>query len=241
MIRSVLFDLDGTLVHYEADDFLGPYLGGLGRRASHIVDPRILSRQLMKSTQTMVRAADPSRTCEQVFAQDFFSSLGAPEDQLQQVIEDYYAEDYPLIQQTVGILPHPDARPMVQSLIDRGYEVVIATNPVFPLPAIEERMRWGGVLGLPYKLITSYETSCFCKPNPDYYQEILDKISRRPEECIMVGNHMVEDMVASTLGITTYLVEDYVMGQDGATFRPDFTGKFSDLVQFLASPQFEAL
>ena len=40
--------------------------------------------------------------------------------------------------------------------------------------------------------ITTYENSRYCKPNPDYYREILDKLGLLPEDCIMVGNGVAE-------------------------------------------------
>lgn len=58
----------------------------------------------------------------------------------------------------------------------RGYRLVLATNPVFPREAILERMRWAGVERAPWEIITTYEEYHFCKPNPNYFAEILAKM-----------------------------------------------------------------
>ncbi len=233
MIRAILFDLDGTLVHYDFDTFVKEYLVALGAKLANVVEPGRLVRQVMKSTDAMVRNLDPRKTNREVFAEDFFPAIGIPEDVLMPVFDDFYRSDFPQIKDRLGIRAHPAARRMIERLISRGLEVVIATNPVFPLIAIEERMRWGGLEGLPYRLVTSYETMHFCKPNREYYEEVLSLIGRKPEECFMVGNDVEEDLVAGTLGMKTYLVEDFLLDRGRAKNHPDFRGTFEELVDFM--------
>ncbi|MBC7082461.1 MAG: HAD family hydrolase [Firmicutes bacterium] len=233
MIRAILFDLDGTLVHYDFDTFVKEYLVTLGAKLANMVEPGLLVRQVMKSTDAMVRNLDPRKTNREVFAEDFFPAIGIPEDVLMPVFDDFYRSDFPQIKDRLGIRAHPAARRMIERLISRGLEVVIATNPVFPLIAIEERMRWGGLEGLPYRLVTSYETMHFCKPNREYYEEVLALIGRTPEECFMVGNDVEEDIIAGTLGMKTYLVEDFLLDRGRAQNHPDFRGTFEELVDFM--------
>jgi len=233
VIRAILFDLDGTLVHYDFDTFVREYLVALGAKLANMVEPGRLVRQVMKSTDAMVRNLDPRKTNREVFAEDFFPAIGIPEDVLMPVFDDFYRSDFPQIKDRLGIRAHPAARRMIERLISRGLEVVIATNPVFPLIAIEERMRWGGLEGIPYRLVTSYETMHFCKPNREYYEEVLSLIGRKPEECFMVGNDVEEDLVAGTLGMKTYLVEDFLLDRGRAKNHPDFRGTFEELVDFM--------
>lgn len=233
MIRAILFDLDGTLVHYDFDTFVKEYLAALGAKLANMVEPGRLVKQVMKSTDAMVRNLDPRKTNREVFAEDFFPAIGIPEDVLMPVFDDFYRSDFPHIKERLGVRAHPAARRMIESLISRGLEVVIATNPVFPLIAVEERMRWGGLEGLPYRLVTSYETMHFCKPNHEYYEEVLSLIGRKAEECFMVGNDVEEDLVAGTLGMKTYLVEDFLLDRGRAKNHPDFRGTFEDLVNFM--------
>ena len=235
MLQTILFDLDGTLVHFEFDDFLKAYLGAISSKVAQLVDARVFVAQLLASTEEMVKSLDPTRTNQDVFADHLFSGLGRTEDELAPVLDAFYDEDFPRLRDALGVEPHPLARPMLEGLINRGYEVVIATNPVFPANAIEERMRWGGLDGLPYRHVTSYETSHFCKPNTEYYAEILDVVGRSPHECMMVGNDTCEDLVAGDLGITTYLVEDYVLDRGPCGRIPDRRGRFEDLARFLDS------
>jgi len=43
----------------------------------------------------------------------------------------------------------PEARSVVQAVFDAGYDVVIATNPLFPDTAIRQRMEWADVAEFP--------------------------------------------------------------------------------------------
>ena len=175
MIRCVLFDLDGTLVHFEYDDFLKAYFEAVTNTVATLVEPTQFAEALLASTMAMIQDVDPSRLNSQVFMEDFFR-VSVPEDVLMPVFEEFYVTEFTKLKNVLGVQPHPKAREMLKHLIEEGYDVVIATNAVFPLEAIEERMRWGGIAGLPYKLITCYDTMHFCKPNLEYYEETLEII-----------------------------------------------------------------
>ena len=63
--------------------------------------------------------------------------------------------------------------------------------------------------------ITSYENSNYTKPNPMYFQVLLDKFNLKPEEVILFGNNEYEDAwCAYQLGIKTYLINEYLMESD---------------------------
>ena len=71
---------------------------------------------------------------------------------------------------------------------------ILATNPLFPAVATESRIRWAGLVPEDFLLYTTYENSRHCKPNPDYYWDIMNNLGAKPEECIMVGNDFDEDI-----------------------------------------------
>jgi FMN phosphatase YigB (HAD superfamily) len=103
----------------------------------------------------------------------------------------------------------PEARAVVQSAFEAGLDVVIATNPLFPEAAVRQRMEWAGVADFPYPLVTSYEVVHACKPYPRYYTEIVERLGRRPGECVMVGDDWGNDIVPSRqAGLYTYWVNE---------------------------------
>ncbi|NLY30156.1 MAG: HAD family hydrolase [Firmicutes bacterium] len=238
MIRTILFDLDGTLVHYEYDDFLKAYLEGVANKVARLMNPQRFVKKLLKATEAMIKSLDEARTNKEVFWDHFAQGLEVPLEELIPLLDEFYLRDYPKIQETIGVAPHPAARNLVKQLIAKGYDVIIATNPVFPAVAIHERMRWGGIEDLPYSLVTTYENSRFCKPNIQYYAEILQELERSPHECIMVGNNTCEDLVAGDLGIKTFLVEDYLLDDGPFSREPDYRGSFEDMVDFFANEEF---
>jgi len=241
LIDTLLFDLDGTLVHFGYDEFLQAYLQAIGAKVASFVDPKKFVKQLLASTTAMLNSLDPSRSNEEVFWDHFRQSIDLDVDKLLPVLDDFYVRDFPKLQQILKPTPLPQARSLVAGLLAEGYQVVIATNPVFPRVAIEERLRWGNLHDLPYTLVTTYENSTYCKPHVEYYQEILKKVDRSPRQCMMIGNNTCEDLVAADLGIVTYLVEDCLL-DDGPFYRtPHFRGTFRDLVAFVESRQFAKL
>ena len=58
--------------------------------------------------------------------------------------------------------------------------------------------------------MTTYDNSAFCKPFPGYYQEILQKLGKKAEQCRMVGNNPLDDMSAQALGLDVYFVTDHI-------------------------------
>ena len=127
------------------------------------------------------------------------------------------------------------AAEIVRTLKEKGYRVVLATNPIFPAIATENRTRWAGLAPEDFEYCTTYENSCYSKPNPDYYRELLGKLSLRPEEVLMVGNDVAEDMVAATLGMRVFLLTPCLINKDGCDISVYPHGDFSDLMDYVQS------
>jgi HAD superfamily hydrolase (TIGR01549 family) len=213
MIRAVLLDLDDTLLDNDMRRFLPPYFAALAQRMARFVAPDELVRTLLTSTRVMMENQDPNVTNQQAFDADFFPCLGYPKSEIYPTIHSFYEEDFPALRRYTH--PRPQARVLVQTIFDQGFDVVIATNPMFPRRAIEHRLEWAGVLDFPFRLITTYENSHFCKPNPRYYQEILDKSGCRPKEAVMVGDDFMNDIEPATqLGLYTYWITDAAHDDD---------------------------
>ena len=232
MIRAVLLDLDDTLLDNDMQQFLTHYFAALGRRTAQLVAPDQLVSALLASTRVMMNNHDPNITNQQAFDADFFSRLGYPESQVRPIFDFFYEEDFPALKRYTGV--RPQARTLVQTLLERGYDVVIATNPMFPRRAIDHRLEWAGVIDFPFKLVTSYENSHFCKPNPSYYREILEKVGCHPQEAIMVGDDWGNDIEpAHQAGLHTYRLMD--TAQDNTYPTLGFEGTLADCLAWVQS------
>ena len=116
-----------------------------------------------------------------------------------------------------------------------AYRVALATNPLFPAVATLSRIQWAGLNPEDFELVTTYENSRFCKPNPDYYREILGKLKLDGEECLMVGNDVGEDMIARRLGMKVFLLTDCLINKDNADISQFPNGSFPELLHYIRS------
>jgi FMN phosphatase YigB (HAD superfamily) len=105
----------------------------------------------------------------------------------------------------------PLIKDCIRILKEKGYTLAIATNPIFPKSAVYRRIEWAGLDPRDFVYISHFEKNCYCKPDISFYREVLDAIGKRPEQCIMVGNDVQEDMCAGELGIETFLITDYLI------------------------------
>jgi len=117
-------------------------------------------------------------------------------------------------------------------LKSKGYRLAVATNPLFPLQAVERRIQWAGLSTDHFEMITSFETMHACKPNPAFYQEVLEQLEIKPQDALMVGNDAQEDLAAGTLGICTYLVTDCLLQSDSSSYEPDHQGTSADFLEY---------
>lgn len=230
MITTVLFDLDGTLLPIELDDFQNVYFEALTTKLNDIVGPKQLIKMIMASTKAVVDNTDKVKN-EVVFMDALKSFVG--EDNLkvyQERFIDFYNNEFSVLKTVIN--PNQHMIEAVSLLKEKGYDLIVATNPLFPKIAIEKRIRWAGFDVSDFTYITSFEDNHYCKPHPIYYQEILDETNKNPKECMMVGNDRLEDLIAAKLGIKTYLITDHLIERD-VDLMPDHTGRYEDFLHYV--------
>ena len=231
-ITTVLFDLDGTLLPMDQDAFVKDYFGRLSKRLiPHGYEPKALINAIWAGTAAMVKN-DGSMTNEEAFWR-FFSSVYSPEQAKRDYphFEAFYRDHFDDVQKSCGFAP--EAREVIDLLKDAGKTLVLATNPIFPSIATEKRMAWAGLSPSDFLCFTTYENSKHCKPNLAYYTDILQAIGRNPEECLMVGNDVGEDMIARELGMRVFLLTPCLINKSGADLSTYPYGDFSDLIAYL--------
>lgn len=209
MLTGVLFDLDGTLLDIHLDDFFRRYFAALGPAVAEIIGGDAEAQggldAVMRGTEAMYQS-HPGRTNREAFNAVFRELTGADlaRPDSADILERFYADVFPSLREGLG--PHPGARESVQCALDLGLKVAIATNPIFPRAAIEERMRWANVADLPVDLVTSYENMHSTKPHGSYYAETASMLGVPPGQALMVGDDRVLDMAAADIGMQTFFV-----------------------------------
>lgn len=234
MLKAVLFDLDGTLLgNNMMEDFVPHYFEKLAAAMSDHVPPDRLIAAIRAGSQAIVES-NSTQTNEEAFAEVFYDYLDKPREALEPHLMDFYVRDFPQLQKFT--YRKPQAREVVETAFAMNYKVAIATNPFFPAVAVEERMRWAGVHGLPYDRVTTYENSHFAKPDLRYFEEVLDALDCQPRHSLMVGDQAM-DMVAAELGCWTFLVPSGATEPEMTTPEPDYRGKLIDVLPVLRREQ----
>ena len=207
MIRAILFDLDDTLLGNNTDTFMKRYFALLGEYARPVMNDATFLPHLIQATQATIRNTDPAHTNAEVFWANFEALSGGRRADLEPFFHHFYETEFLRLQPTVVV--RPAAAPLLRAVFDRGLDVVIATNPLFPARAIEQRLAWAGVpiAEYPYALVTNYENMHAAKPQLAYYREILDAVGCAPDEAVMIGDDWHNDIVpAAELGLFTYWI-----------------------------------
>ena len=206
-LKALLLDLDDTLIDNSMDTFIPAYFRALEAFVAGVVAPGRFIEELLSATRAMNHNDGTGPSNEEVFAAAFYPALGVPQGEMEPLLEKFYREAFPRLEPLTG--KRPAAPRIVEWAKARGLQVVIATNPLFPRTAIEQRMAWGGV-GVDrfdYELVTCYENSHATKSSPAYFREIADFLGRRPGECLMVGDNWGWDVVcAGEAGIPSYWI-----------------------------------
>lgn len=207
--RVLLLDLDDTLLQNPMSSFIPAYFEALGTHLAQWVDPETLITELLRSTRAMEGNLGQGPTNEETFSQHFFPALGLPRRELQPEIDRFYAEVYPRLK--VLTEPAPGVRPFMEWAFCQGYQIVIATNPLFPMSALRERLDWAGVpvSDFNYSLVTSFEEMHATKASPAYYEEICQRLEVDADECLMVGDDWERDIVPATrIGISAFWITE---------------------------------
>jgi len=234
MAKVLLFDLDGTLLPMDTEKFVQGYLKVLAGKVAPFMEPEFFVQSLWKSTHAMIQNTDPSKTNETVFTEAFLSLTNA-EKELWPVFEEFYEQTFPTLAHLSS--RDPLAKDIVEEAVKQGYRVGIATNPVFPRAAIEHRLNWAGIHHVPFEVVTVYEESTFTKPHKEYYAMISKQLEVEPQECVMIGNDMQEDMSASQIGMKTFLVEGFVIDRGEPHYPIDDRGNLEELFSKLKNRQ----
>lgn len=233
-ITTVLFDLDGTLIGMDQDEFIRLYfetlldkLGELGYDKRTMLD--VLERCIFATKHN-----DGSCTNEVRFWQTFNELTGGPNEELSSALVGFYKGEFIKVLEG-SCTPYPRANEVLECARRKGLRTVLATNPLFPAVATYARIRLGGIEPSDFEYVTAYENSSYCKPNPDYFRELLSKLGLTPDECVMIGNDTRDDFSAHALGIPVFVNTDGLINRDNVDLSLHPHGGADELISYIES------
>ena len=230
-LRCVLFDLDGTLLPMDQEEFTKAYFHQLAKKlAPYGYESGRLIEAIWSGTAAMVKN-DGRCSNEEAFWQRFSQIYGLKVQEDKPVFDDFYANEFQLAQSACGFTPR--AAETVRTIRSMGYQVALATNPIFPAVATESRIRWAGLVPEDFALVTTYENSTHCKPNPAYFSDVAESLRLAPESCLMVGNDAQEDTAAAQVGMKVFLLTDCLINEDGRDISAYPQGSFEQLLEYV--------
>ncbi len=231
MYQGILFDLDGTLLPMDYDEFSRGYFHLLSRAAEPFgFAQKPFLGAMMQGVSAMVKN-DGKKTNEDAFWDTFCAVSQKDCRHLIPHFEVFYETEFHKCRAFTG--ENPLAKEAIRLAHSKAEKVILATNPLFPMSAIAARLSWVGLSPEDFDLVTDYASCHFCKPNPAYFSEILEKERLSPEKCLMVGNNVQEDMeAAEKAGIPGFLVTDCLINE-GSQLPQCPQGSFLKLIEFL--------
>ncbi len=231
-LKAVLFDLDGTLLPMaDQDAFIQYYFSRLARHlVPHGYDPKALIGGIWQGVSYIMKN-DGTRNNEDAFWHGFSSVFGEKGREDEPYFAEFYEQHFDEAQIMCGY--NEDAARSVREIRKMGLRTALATNPVFPEIATRKRIGWAGLSPEDFEFYTTYENSSFCKPSLDYYREVLDRMGISPDEALMVGNDVADDMVAEKLGMRVFLLTDCLINAKDADISIYPNGGFDDLLAYI--------
>jgi len=231
MIRNILFDLDGTLLPMDMEDFTNGYFKLLvSKLAEYGFEGKEFIKNIWIGIKHMVLNDGTRSNCDAFWAY-MESVYGDRNDLAKTVCEGFYSNEFEGGKDYCGY--NPEVKPLISDCKEKGYHVILATNPIFPDEATRKRVRWAGLDVKDFEGYTTYENCTSCKPNLEYYRSLIERFGLVPEECLMVGNDVDEDMVSEKLGFKVFLITDCMINKSNKDISVYPHGSFADLREYL--------
>jgi putative hydrolase of the HAD superfamily len=243
-IQAVLFDLGGTLLHYDQPpEYSFESLNGLGLRAfmnsaaasgAQLPDPDLAMRAISRVAAAV--GAKAARTYHASTAEDTIrEGLEALGLHLHPTAWDAgLAAYYAAISETVT-LAEGDVNGVLAELTAEGRTLGLVSNTLWS-PAMHDAdlARFGLLEYLPVR-VYSYDAG-IVKPHPAIYRQALDRLDMSPAEAVFVGDRLAVDIAGpQKIGMRAILVATPFRKEQDPEIQPDAEiGSLADLPALLA-------
>lgn len=229
--KTIFFDLDGTLVLENFNLFITLYISSMTNFLSNkdYQNPLDLATLILKSERSIVNN-NGKKLNKEAFWDFIEQNIKLDHEKFENDLNEYYEKKLYKSLKPCST-PNQDMQDIVKYLKEKSYQLVLTTNSVFPQIANEQRLKWNNINIEDFSYVTNYDNSYFAKPNPKYYQEVLDKLNLNNKEVLMIGNDEITDAAAQKCGIDFYLTTDNILNEGSS--NPTYKGTIKDLKEFI--------
>ena len=232
--KAIFFDMDGTLLPMDTDEFLQAYFKEITCYFADLgyENPKELLDCVLKGTMAACKP-HPDVLNAGVFWQTFSSLSGISRKGFEDRMQKFYEGPYNNIGKDLESCSTSAA--ILRTLKEKGYPLYLTTMPLFPSIAVTQRLRWVGIDAGVFEYLTTYENSYEVKPSLDYYRRVIDRAGVLPKDVLMVGNHTTEDLAILELGCDAYLVCDHLIDKVSYDLSTVKHGSLQDFYEFVLS------
>ncbi|MDE2748710.1 MAG: HAD-IA family hydrolase [Chloroflexota bacterium] len=214
MIKAVLLDLDNTLLHNPDRLWAAAFREQWDRCFAERYAIDGASAALRGAIHRLNGERAAYRTNAAAMLDALSLELPLARDDLSAALAGFYKGAYLCLRALTS--PVAEAVELVESLLNQNLLVAIATNPLYPAAAIEERIAWAGLADYlsDFAFITHSENMHFAKPSPAYFAETVARVGVEPDEALVLGDSVVNDIApAEAIGLHAWRVDsDNVLG-----------------------------
>jgi FMN phosphatase YigB (HAD superfamily) len=188
----IFFDYDGTLIKNEEKEFQKYYFSsflnytGLDKSIINIV---------LECTVELIKKDNNDKNNLEYYMDLMERKTGKDSKYWYNTFLDFYNNEFPKLKEIIK----PNEK-LINKIKNSNHKFVFASNPVFPEVAVKHRIEFINLNPNDFIYVSTMENSHYCKPNPKYFIEIINKLDIKPEDCLMIGDTEF-DMASIKAGI----------------------------------------
>jgi pyrophosphatase PpaX len=195
-INTILFDFDGTVMNTN----------------------QVIINSWQHTFRTLTGKERPVEDIVATFGEILHDTVarffpGVPLEEAVEVYRGYHRDNFgPMISVFPGV------RELLETLKERGYTLAIVTSRL-PSTTTEGLEKYG--LSACFDLIVTCDDCKKFKPDPEPVLIALEKLGKKPEEALMVGDTLNDILCARRAGVKSVLVGWAIAVPEGSRVGPD--------------------
>ena len=209
MIKAVLLDLDNSALDQPDHQFAATFRGAFAQRLEEQTGIKSADGVFHRAIQKLNRRRDIVSSNDEVMTSSIAAEVNASVSDIQLKLGALYQSSYEQARSVSSAAP--EARQIVESLLDQGLAVAVVSNPIYREATIVQWLQWAGLGDFieSFAFLSSSENMHFAKVDPAFYAELIARIGIEPDEALLVGDKRQNDhLPAETVGLHAWPVEN---------------------------------